>query len=97
MRIAKGGAIAFGDYDTAQQATDCMLNLHNLKFPGWNGEGLKISYDKGWLNAPSPYAHAHACTCTHEYKHACTYLLCPLSLPPALLPPSTYAPSLSRR
>ena len=47
MRIAKGGAIAFGDYDTAQQATDCMLNLHNLKFPGWSGEGLKISYDKG--------------------------------------------------
>jgi hypothetical protein len=46
MRIAKGGAIAFGDYETPQQATDCMLNLLGLQFPGWSGEGLKISYDK---------------------------------------------------
>ena len=91
MRIAKGGAIAFGDYDTAQQATDCMLNLHNLKFPGWNGEGLKISYDKGWLNAPTPIR-----TCPHMYmyarvyKCAYTYLL-PLS-PPSLTPPSLSPP-----
>jgi hypothetical protein len=60
MRIAKGGAIAFGDYDTAQQATDCMLNLHNLKFPGWTGEGLKISYDKGGTGAQGGYAGMHA-------------------------------------
>lgn len=46
MRIAKGGAIAFGDYETPQQATDAMLNLNRLKFEGWTGEGLKISYDK---------------------------------------------------
>ena len=46
MRIAKGGAIAFGDYETPQQATDAMLNLNSLKFEGWTGEGLKISYDK---------------------------------------------------
>jgi hypothetical protein len=25
---------------------DTMLNLLGLQFPGWNGEGLKISYDK---------------------------------------------------
>jgi hypothetical protein len=34
------------DLSAVLQATDCMLNLLGLVFPGWSGGGLKISYDK---------------------------------------------------
>lgn len=71
MRIAKGGAIAFGDYDTAQQATDCMLNLHNLRFPGWTGEGLKISYDKGGLQRSGGRGPASACSSEGALSEEC--------------------------